>query len=118
VSEDVDVIIADEFSPHPFALQKAGKGDVPHKTVQHNARIYVDGDVTTDGIERAFSLLKRSEKVVQRSVLVRGGLPMDEMSRKREIQKVPVRKLLAAVKQGIRRQLKASASTPKPKKPK
>ena len=33
--------------------------DVPHKTVNHGAKIYVDGDVTTNGIESAFSLLKR-----------------------------------------------------------
>lgn len=43
---------------------------------------------------------------------------MDEVSRKRELQKLPMRKLLAAVKRDIRRQLKASASPSKPKKTK
>ena len=58
VSEDVDVIMTDEFSSYPFALQKAGKGEVPHKTVQHNAKVYVDGDITTNGIE-SHSLFSR-----------------------------------------------------------
>jgi hypothetical protein len=43
---------------------------------------------------------------------------MDEVSRKREIQKVPMRRLLAAVKQDIRRELRPSASAGKPKKKK
>lgn len=58
VSGDVDVIMTDEFASYPFALAKFGHSDVPHKTVQHKAKIYVDGDVTTNGIESAFSLLK------------------------------------------------------------
>ena len=43
---------------------------------------------------------------------------MDEMSRKRTISKVPMRKLLAAVKQDIRRQIRPSAVSAKPKKKK
>ena len=43
---------------------------------------------------------------------------MDEMSRKRELQRVPTRKLLASVKQDIRKQLKVSASAGKPLKKK
>lgn len=31
-----------------------------HKTVNHTAKIYVDGDITTKGIESAFSLFKRA----------------------------------------------------------
>lgn len=38
---------------------------------------------------------------------------MDEMSRKRELQKVPTRKLLAAVKKDIREQLQPSAASGK-----
>jgi hypothetical protein len=41
---------------------------------------------------------------------------MDEMSRKRELQKVPMRKLLAAVKQGIRKEIQPAASSHKTKK--
>jgi hypothetical protein len=43
---------------------------------------------------------------------------MDEASRKRELQKVPTRKLLAAVKQSIRKELQPTASARKPKKKK
>jgi transposase-like protein len=59
VSEDVEVIMTDEFVTYPSALKKAGKGEVKHQTVNHKANVYVDGDVTTNGIESAFSLLKR-----------------------------------------------------------
>jgi hypothetical protein len=43
---------------------------------------------------------------------------MDELSRKRELQKVPTRKLLASLKQSIRRELRPAASAGKPKKKK
>jgi len=43
---------------------------------------------------------------------------MDEQSKKRELQKVPMRKLLASVKQEIRKTMKASASPRKPLKSK
>jgi transposase-like protein len=59
VSQDVEVIMTDELPAYPGAIVKAGMPDVPHKTVNHSAEIYVDGDVTTNGIESAFSLLKR-----------------------------------------------------------
>jgi transposase-like protein len=59
VSGDVDVIITDELPAYPGAIVKAGLEDVPHMTVNHSQGIYVDGDVTTNGIESAFSLLKR-----------------------------------------------------------
>lgn len=59
VSEDVEVIMTDEFTSYPFALDRAGQSRSKHKTVQHKAGVYVDGDVTTNGIESAFSLLKR-----------------------------------------------------------
>jgi transposase-like protein len=59
VSEDVEVIMTDDFSTYPFALDRAGQSRTKHKTVNHSAKVYVDGDVTTNGIESAFSLLKR-----------------------------------------------------------
>jgi hypothetical protein len=43
---------------------------------------------------------------------------MDEQSKKRELSKVPTRKLMATIKQDIRRQLRGPASAPKPKKTK
>jgi len=59
VSGDVDVIMTDELNAYPMAIFKAGLELKPHKTVTHSKGIYVDGDVTTNGIESAFSLLKR-----------------------------------------------------------
>ena len=59
ISGDVDVIITDEFAAYPMAIAKAEKWGVEHRTVNHSKGIYVDGDLTTNGIESAFSLLKR-----------------------------------------------------------
>lgn len=59
VSADVEVIMTDELSVYPYALAKSGHSEAPHKTIRHKDKIYVDGDVTTNGIESAFSLLKR-----------------------------------------------------------
>ncbi len=59
VSEDVDVIMTDEWQAYPKALSNLGISRDKHKTVNHRAKVYVDGDITTNGIESAFSLLKR-----------------------------------------------------------
>jgi transposase-like protein len=58
ISQDVDVIMTDEFGGYPSAIAKAGV-IAEHKTIKHKDGIYVDGDVYTNGIESAFSLLKR-----------------------------------------------------------
>lgn len=57
ISEDVDVIMTDDFSSHPVAMKKAGIKN--HKTINHSSRVYVIGDVHTNTVESAFSLLKR-----------------------------------------------------------
>ena len=59
VSGDVDVIMTDEWGAYPGAMMKAGVSPAKHKKVNHSAKVYVDGDITTNGIESAFSLLKR-----------------------------------------------------------
>jgi transposase-like protein len=59
VSEDVDLIMTDEWQAYPSALDKAGQSRSKHKTVKHRDGVYADGDITTNGIESAFSLLKR-----------------------------------------------------------
>lgn len=41
---------------------------------------------------------------------------MDEKQKREQLKRVPTRKLLAAIKKDIRRQLLASASAAKPKK--
>jgi len=56
VSQDVEVIITDESAIYPWAFQNQHK-DV-HKTIQHKS-VYVVGDVHTNTVESAFSLLKR-----------------------------------------------------------
>jgi transposase-like protein len=58
VSQDVDVIMTDDFKGYPKALHDAGVL-AEHKTVCHSDGEYVNGDVYTNGIESAFSLLKR-----------------------------------------------------------
>jgi transposase-like protein len=59
IRDDVDVIMTDEFAAYPLAIAKAEKWGVEHKTVNHSKGIYANGDITTNGIESAFSLLKR-----------------------------------------------------------
>jgi len=59
VSEDVDVIMTDDYSVYPFAMKKAGVAVEKHKTVKHSQKEYVRGDVYTNTVESAFSLLKR-----------------------------------------------------------
>ena len=58
ISKDVDVIMTDEFASYPKALHDAGVL-CEHKTIKHKDHIYVDGDIYTNTVESAFSLLKR-----------------------------------------------------------
>jgi len=58
VSEDVDVIVTDEFNAYPSAMKATGH-TAKHKTIKHKAKVYVDGDIHTNTVESAFSLLKR-----------------------------------------------------------
>lgn len=57
VSEDVDVIVTDEAVIYPHAMNEGQKAK--HKTVNHHAKEYVRGDIYTNTVESAFSLLKR-----------------------------------------------------------
>ncbi len=59
VSEDVEVIMTDDFSSYPFAMRKAAVPAEKHKKIRHKGGVYVDGDVHTNTVESAFSLLKR-----------------------------------------------------------
>jgi transposase-like protein len=59
VSKDVDVIITDDFASYPFAMERAGVPRTKHKTIKHSSRVYVMGDIHTNTVESAFSLLKR-----------------------------------------------------------
>jgi len=57
ISEDVEVVMTDDFSSHPVAMRKAGVKN--HKTITHSKGVYAIGDVHTNTVESAFSLLKR-----------------------------------------------------------
>ncbi len=59
VSEDVDVIITDDFMSYPYAMNRAGVPPEKHKTINHSGKVYVDGEIHTNTVENAFSLLKR-----------------------------------------------------------
>ena len=58
ISEDVEVLFTDDARAYRGAamhLRKRGK----HKTIRHKLHIYAKGDVYTNTVESAFSLLKR-----------------------------------------------------------
>jgi transposase-like protein len=57
ISEDVDVIMTDDASANPVAIKKAGHKN--HKTIKHSSGVHVMGDIHTNTVESAFSLLKR-----------------------------------------------------------
>jgi transposase-like protein len=57
ISEDVEVIFTDDHIANVAAMRKAGRKN--HKTINHSAGSYVMGDIHTNTVESAFSLLKR-----------------------------------------------------------
>jgi transposase-like protein len=56
IGPDVDVLITDELPAYKGVAKEAG---IAHETVCHGAREYVRGDIYTNTVESAFSLLKR-----------------------------------------------------------
>lgn len=58
ISEDVDVLFTDDFNAYRSAAADLRK-DGRHKTIRHKLKIYVKGDIHTNTVESAFSLLKR-----------------------------------------------------------
>ena len=59
ISTDVDVIVTDEWTGYPKAMMQAGFTGRTHKTIRHKDKVYVDGEIHTNTVESAFSLLKR-----------------------------------------------------------
>lgn len=57
ISEDVEVIFTDDHSANEAAMRKANRTN--HKKINHSSGVYVMGDVHTNTVESAFSLLKR-----------------------------------------------------------
>lgn len=58
ISEKVDVLVTDDFSAYQFAV-KDRPYEKKHETVNHSKKEYVRGDIYTNTVESAFSLLKR-----------------------------------------------------------
>jgi transposase-like protein len=58
ISEDVEVLFTDDFNAYRSAAKHLRK-DGRHKTIRHKLHVYVRGDIHTNTVESAFSLLKR-----------------------------------------------------------
>jgi transposase-like protein len=58
ISADVDVLFTDDYNAYKSAASELRK-DGRHKTIRHKLKIYVKGDIHTNTVESAFSLLKR-----------------------------------------------------------
>lgn len=59
VSPEADVIITDDWVGYPKAMMESGFRGDRHRTINHSGRVYVSGEVHTNTVESAFSLLKR-----------------------------------------------------------
>jgi transposase-like protein len=57
VSEDVEIIFTDDASANEVAVRNVGRGT--HKVIKHSGGVYVMGDIHTNTVESAFSLIKR-----------------------------------------------------------
>jgi transposase-like protein len=57
ISEDVEVIFTDDAYANDAAMRKANRTN--HKKINHSSGVYVIGDIHTNTVESAFSLLKR-----------------------------------------------------------
>ncbi len=66
VSTDVEVMVTDELPAYPKAMIRAGVHGSKHKTIRHRDKVYVRGDVHTNTVENAFSLLKRGSFLTSR----------------------------------------------------
>ena len=58
VSKDVQCIVTDDFKAYPAAM-KQNDFTEHHFTVNHSLKEYVNGEIHTNTVENAFSLLKR-----------------------------------------------------------
>jgi len=58
ISEDVDFLMTDDHNAYRSAAKRLRKSR-RHKTIRHKLKVYVKGDVHTNTVESAFSLLKR-----------------------------------------------------------
>jgi transposase-like protein len=56
ISTDVDILVTDEYQAYKGVAERVG---IAHDTVRHGSGEYVRGDIYTNTVESAFSLLKR-----------------------------------------------------------
>ena len=59
ISEDVEILMTDDLGQYRGAARRIGLDRHRHKAIKHKLGIYVQGNVHTNTIESAFSLLKR-----------------------------------------------------------
>ena len=59
VSPAVEKVMTDEYPAYPLAMMASGIHGSKHNTIRHRDKVYVRGDIYTNTIESAFSLLKR-----------------------------------------------------------
>jgi hypothetical protein len=64
ISEDLECLYTDDWKASRSTARKFRR-DGRHKTIHHQLDIYAMGDVYTNTVESAFSLLKRSGLVVK-----------------------------------------------------
>jgi len=58
IGDDVEVLVTDDFSAYQYAV-KDRPIEKRHVTIKHSSGEYVHGDIYTNTVESAFSLLKR-----------------------------------------------------------
>jgi transposase-like protein len=58
LSEDLEVLFTDDYKAYKGTTRRMGI-EKKHRRIQHNLGIYVNGDIHTNTVESAFSLLKR-----------------------------------------------------------
>jgi len=58
ISKDVECIVTDDFKAYPAAMAENDFAE-NHFSVNHSAKEYVNGEIHTNTVESAFSLLKR-----------------------------------------------------------
>jgi len=80
VSGDADVIMTDDWGADPGAMRKAGVSPAKHKTVNHSAKVYVDGDITTNGIDPPLAFSSADRWIVAQTLCKHLEAYLDEMT--------------------------------------
>ena len=97
VSEDVDVIITDDFASYPYAMERAGMTANKHKTINHSSKVYVMGDIHTNTVEirllasqaRHYGNVASSQRKASRGLSRRNELPVQSPEKLRFVLGYP-----------------------------